>query len=169
MTVYHVSGDVILQDRSSQVNDATRRKERELVRRDIDKLRTSIQTLTRSVNPLGKIFDFIQEDLDSMQQELEKWKTENAQNQVALQREQRFVPDISNSRLLYIYLHVYCNAFIVMYFYSITESSIEPLRAHLTEIDNAIKDQLDLIAAVKSNVLKNEEKMSKMLGSITKS
>ena len=60
------------------------------MRRDIDKLRTSIQTLTRSVNPLGKIFDFIQEDLDSMQQELEKWKSENSQNQVALQREQRF-------------------------------------------------------------------------------
>ena len=58
---------------------------------------------------------------------------------------------------------------VIFAIFSITESSIEPLRAHLTEIDNAMKDQLDLIAAVKSNVLKNEEKMSKMLGSITKS
>ena len=86
------------------MNDATRRKEKELVRRDIDKLRTSIQTLTRSVNPLGKIFDFIQEDLDSMQQELEKWKSENSQNQVALQREQRFenptLPSFSSPKLL---------------------------------------------------------------------
>ena len=52
---------------------------------------------------------------------------------------------------------------------SITDSSVEPLRAHLGELDNAIKDQLDLIAAVKSNVLKNDDKVNKMLGSITKS
>ena len=62
-----------------------------MVQKEIDKLRGSIQTLTRSVNPLGKIMDFVQEDLDSMQKELEVWKKENGQNQVALQREQRYV------------------------------------------------------------------------------
>ena len=62
-----------------------------MVKKEIDKLRGSIQTLTRAVNPLGKILDFVQEDLDSMQKELDVWKQENAQNQVALQREQRYV------------------------------------------------------------------------------
>ena len=80
----------IFQERSSQVSDASRRKEREMVKKEIDKLRGSIQTLTRAVNPLGKILDFVQEDLDSMQKELDVWKQENAQNQVALQREQRY-------------------------------------------------------------------------------
>ena len=74
----------------SHMTDATKRKEREMVQKDINKLRTSIQTLTRSVNPLGKILDFLQEDLDSMQKELETWKKENKQNALALQREQRY-------------------------------------------------------------------------------
>ena len=73
------------------MNEANRRKEREMVQKEIDKLRGSIQTLTRSVNPLGKIMDFVQEDLDSMQKELENWKTENKTNTKDLQREQRYV------------------------------------------------------------------------------
>ena len=88
--VVFVTGDVTLclQERP-QVNDLARRKERELVQREIDKLRGSIQTLTRSVNPLGKIMDFVQEDLDSMQKELDMWKRENKQNATELHREQK--------------------------------------------------------------------------------
>ena len=52
---------------------------------------------------------------------------------------------------------------------SITDSSIEPLKAQLTGLDQAITDQLDLIAAVKSNILRNDERIEKMLSSITKS
>ena len=84
------SGIVTFQERS-QVNDVSRRKERELIQKEIDKLRTSIQTLTRSVNPLGKILDFVQEDLDSMHKEMIMWQTENQENTVALQREQRYL------------------------------------------------------------------------------
>ncbi|KAI0233480.1 TRAF3-interacting protein 1 [Lamellibrachia satsuma] len=123
-----------------QLNDVARRKERELVQREIDKLRGSIQTLTRSVNPLGKIMDFVQEDLDSMQKELEMWKRENKQNATELLREQ-----------------------------NITDSAIAPLKGQLTGLDQAIADQLDLIAAVKSNILRNDERVEKMLSSITKS
>ena len=47
------------------MNDATRRKEREMVQREIEKLKGSIQTLTRSANPLGKIMDFVQVRLRS--------------------------------------------------------------------------------------------------------
>ncbi|KAK2150783.1 hypothetical protein LSH36_389g01001 [Paralvinella palmiformis] len=124
----------------SQVNDVSRRKERELIQKEIDKLRTSIQTLTRSVNPLGKILDFFQEDLDSMHKEMIMWQTENQENTVALQREQ-----------------------------SITESSVEPLKAQLKELEAATSDQLDLIAAVKHNILKNDDKIEKMLSTVTKS
>lgn len=69
------------------ISDAQRRKQREAVQREIDKLRGSIQTLTRSANPLGKIMDYVQEDLDSMQKELEKWKNENKEHALALKRE----------------------------------------------------------------------------------
>ena len=79
---------ICFQERSP-ANDAAKRKEREMVQKEIDKLRSTIQTLTRSANPLGKIMDFIQEDLDQMQKELEMWKQEHKDNTLALQREQR--------------------------------------------------------------------------------
>ncbi|KAL3837210.1 hypothetical protein ACJMK2_022581 [Sinanodonta woodiana] len=126
-------------DRST-LSDAQRRKQREQIQKEIDKLRGSIQTLTRSANPLGKIMDYVQEDLDSMQKELEKWKTENKEHAQALKRET-----------------------------AITERAVEPLKAQLTEVDQQIKDQMDLIAAVKSNILRNDQKIEKMLRTIAKS
>ena len=51
----------------------------------------------------------------------------------------------------------------------VTESSIEPLKAQLIELDSSISDQLDLIAAVKANIIRNDDKTEKMLSSITKS
>ncbi|XP_074653600.1 TRAF3-interacting protein 1-like [Tubulanus polymorphus] len=122
------------------VSDAARRKEREMVQREIDKLRVSIQTLTRSANPLGKIMDYVQEDLDSMQKELQKWKMENKDHLLALKQEQ-----------------------------SITDNSVEPLKAQLKDLDQTISDQFIQIAAVKAKILRNDEKINKMLGSITKS
>ncbi|XP_060573803.1 TRAF3-interacting protein 1-like isoform X3 [Ruditapes philippinarum] len=122
------------------ISDAQRRKQREAVQREIDKLRGSIQTLTRSANPLGKIMDYVQEDLDSMQKELEKWKEENKEHGLALKREK-----------------------------AITERAVEPLRVQLSEVDQAIKDQLDLIGAVKSNIIRNDQKIEKMLRTIAKS
>lgn len=38
----------------SQLSDANRRKEREIIQKDVQKLVGSIQSITRSVNPLGK-------------------------------------------------------------------------------------------------------------------
>ncbi|XP_064643650.1 TRAF3-interacting protein 1-like isoform X5 [Lineus longissimus] len=122
------------------VSDAARRKEREMVQKEIDKLRGSIQTLTRSANPLGKIMDYVQEDLDSMQKENEKWKKENKEHTLSLKQEQ-----------------------------SVTEMSIEPLKGQLKDLDQLIADQLVLIAAVKSNIVRNDEKIGKMLGSVSKS
>ncbi|KAL0184844.1 hypothetical protein M9458_020540, partial [Cirrhinus mrigala] len=49
----------------------------------------------------------------------------------------------------------------------ITDSVVEPLKAELTELEQLIKDQQDKICAVKSNILKNEEKIQKMVSSIS--
>lgn len=123
-----------------KITDAQRMKQRQQVQKEIDKLRVSIQTLTRSANPLGKVMDYVQEDLDSMQKELQRWKQENKEHALELKRER-----------------------------GITDKAIEPLRAQLTEVDQAIKDQVDLIAAVKSNIIRNDQKIDKMLRSIAKS
>jgi len=72
------------------MSDASRRKERDVAQRDVDRLRSSIQSLTRSVNPLGKILDFLQEDVEAMQKELLVWRNESHENSIALHREQRY-------------------------------------------------------------------------------
>ncbi|KAJ8403490.1 hypothetical protein AAFF_G00352620 [Aldrovandia affinis] len=124
------------QDRTL-VSEVTQRKERDLVSRDIDRLRSSVQTVCRSALPLGKIMDYIQEDMDSMQKELQTWRRENQEHAQALLQEQR-----------------------------VTDDAVEPLKTELAELDQLIRDQQDKICAVKSNILKNEEKIQKMLSSI---
>ncbi|XP_041117423.1 TRAF3-interacting protein 1-like isoform X1 [Polyodon spathula] len=119
------------------VSEATKRKERDLVSREIEKLRSSIQTVCRSALPLGKIMDYIQEDMDSMKKELQMWRSENTEHAAALIKEQR-----------------------------ITDSAVEPLKAVLVELEQLIKDQQDKICAAKANILRNEEKIEKMVSSI---
>ncbi|KAM8806733.1 TRAF3-interacting protein 1 [Eudromia elegans] len=119
------------------VSEAARKKERDLVAKEIERLQVSIQTLCRSSLPLGKIMDYIQEDMDAMKNELQMWRHENRQLGEALQKEQ-----------------------------SITDSAVEPLKAELAELEQLIKDQQDKICAVKSNILKNEDKIQKMILSI---
>ncbi|KAL1771143.1 TRAF3-interacting protein 1 isoform X2 [Sigmodon hispidus] len=113
------------------------KKEKDIVSKEIEKLRVSIQTLCKSALPLGKIMDYIQEDVDAMQNELQLWHTENRQHAEALSKEQ-----------------------------SITDSAVEPLKAELAELEQQIRDQQDRICAVKANILKNEEKIQKMVHSI---
>lgn len=49
---------------------------------------------------------------------------------------------------------------------SITDGAVEPLKAELAELDQLIRDQQDRICAVKASILKNEEKIQKMVYSI---
>uniref|UniRef100_A0A8C8LYA9 TRAF3-interacting protein 1 n=1 Tax=Oncorhynchus tshawytscha TaxID=74940 RepID=A0A8C8LYA9_ONCTS len=121
----------------SLVSEAARKKERELVSREIERLRSSIQTVCRSALPLGKIMDYIQEDMDAMQNELHTWRRENKEHAQALLQEQR-----------------------------VTDNAVEPLKAELAELEQLIKEQQDKICSVKSNVLKNEDKIQKMVTSI---
>nr|XP_026251834.1 TRAF3-interacting protein 1 isoform X2 [Urocitellus parryii] len=121
----------------SFVFESAWKKEKDIVSKEIEKLRVSIQTLCKSALPLGKIMDYIQEDVDAMQNELQLWHTENKQHAEALQKEQ-----------------------------SITDCAVEPLKVELAELEQMIKDQQDKICAVKANILKNEEKIQKMVYSI---
>ncbi|XP_074551044.1 TRAF3-interacting protein 1 isoform X2 [Halichoeres trimaculatus] len=116
------------------VSEVARKKERDLVTREIERLRSSIQTVCRSTLPLGKIMDYIQEDMDAMQAELNTWRRENKEHVQALLEEQR-----STDRL------------------------VEPLKAELSELEQLVKDHQDKICAVKANILKNEEKIQKMV------
>ncbi|XP_073330282.1 TRAF3-interacting protein 1 isoform X2 [Pagrus major] len=119
------------------VSEAARKKERDMVTREIERLRSSIQTVCRSTLPLGKIMDYIQEDMDAMQAELNTWRRENKEHAQALLQEQRA-----------------------------TDKAVEPLKVELAELEQLIKDQQDKICAVRSNILKNEEKIQKMVTGI---
>ena len=121
----------------------------------MNKLKSSIQTLTKSAHPLGKLMDFLQEDVDSMQvgltpppgparlniifdqRELEQWKGENQSLSLQLKKEE-----------------------------SLTAQTLQPLAATLEDLTAAVNDQLDKISLVKSNILKNETKIEKMVSSI---
>uniref|UniRef100_A0A803VR00 TRAF3-interacting protein 1 n=1 Tax=Ficedula albicollis TaxID=59894 RepID=A0A803VR00_FICAL len=119
------------------VLEASRKKERDLVAKEIEKFQVSIQTVCQNAFRLGRIVDYIQEDMDAMRNELHTWRQENREHAEALQREQ-----------------------------SITDSAVEPLKADLAELEQLIKDQQDKICAVKANILRNEEKIQRMVLSI---
>lgn len=121
----------------SLVFESAWKKEKDIVSKEIEKLRVSIQTVCKSALPLGKMMDYIQEDVDAMQNELQVWSGENKQLAEALRQEQ-----------------------------SITDGTVEPLKAELAELEQLIKDQQDRICAVKANILRNEEKIQKMVYSI---
>ncbi|XP_049450592.1 TRAF3-interacting protein 1 isoform X1 [Epinephelus fuscoguttatus] len=131
---YELSPSAPKSKEQNVVSEAARKKERDMVTREIERLRSSIQTVCRSTLPLGKIMDYIQEDMDAMQAELHTWRRENKEHAQALLQEQRA-----------------------------TDRAVEPLKSELAELEQLIKDQQDKICAVKSNILKNEEKIQKMV------
>ena len=49
---------------------------------------------------------------------------------------------------------------------SLTDSAIGPLNAQLLELESAISDQVDLIAAVKATIGHNDVKVTKILGTL---
>ena len=49
---------------------------------------------------------------------------------------------------------------------SLTAQTLQPLSVTLEELTAAVNDQLDKISLVKSNILKNEDKIEKMVSSI---
>lgn len=121
-----------------RISEAQRKKEREMIAKEIEQLQSSIQGLCRSATPLGRVMDYVQEDMDSMLKELELWQKESSQHKEALQREQ-----------------------------SITDQELQPLRAQLEELDSRLSQQVALTRAIKANILKNDEKIQQMLSGMT--
>ncbi|PSN55166.1 hypothetical protein C0J52_00593 [Blattella germanica] len=114
--------------------ETDRHREREMASREVDRLRNSIQTLTRAANPLGKLMDFLQEDVDSMQRELETWHRTNAALVAELRTEQEQ-----------------------------TRSLTEPLERHLEQLDTSIMEQLNQVSAMKATVLRNDQRIQRLL------
>ncbi|XP_037095127.1 TRAF3-interacting protein 1-like [Syngnathus acus] len=119
------------------MSEEARRKEEDLVTREVERLRASIQSVCQSALPLGKIMDYVQEDIDAMQAELQSWRKENKEHAQALLQENK-----------------------------VTEQAVEPLKAELGELDQQMKDYQDKICAVRSNILTNEENIQKKLAAI---
>ncbi|XP_046740555.1 TRAF3-interacting protein 1 isoform X3 [Diprion similis] len=114
--------------------EAGSRRDRETTIKEVDKLRGSIQTLTRATNPLGKLLDYLQEDVEMMQRELHEWRSQYNQLSEQLHQEQ-----IS------------------------TEEFIEPMKGTLKDIEGNIKVQLDKIRQVKAGIMKNDQKIQRLL------
>ncbi|XP_072750624.1 TRAF3-interacting protein 1 isoform X1 [Anoplolepis gracilipes] len=110
------------------------KRDREAAAKEIDKLRGTIQTLTRATNPLGKLLDYVQEDVEMMQKELLDWRSQYRQLSEQLEREQKE-----------------------------TQEMIEPMKETLTEIDGNMKIQLDKIRQVKAQIMKNDQKIRRIL------
>ncbi|NXR63800.1 MIPT3 protein, partial [Rhadina sibilatrix] len=125
---------------ASQTTDteASRKRERDLAAKEIEKLQASIQNVCMNVCKLTRMLDYIQEDMDAMRDEMLMWRQEYKECREVLKKEQ-----------------------------SITDGVLEPLRAELAEWEQRIEDQRAKIRAVKANVLRNDEKMDRMIRSIS--
>ena len=118
----------------SKMNSAQQEKERQLVVQEIEQLQASVQKLCQSSAPLAKLIDYSQEDMDTMQTELQVWRKENGEHAVKIKEDN-----------------------------SVTAMSIEPLKAELEELDQAIAVYRTQMAATKVNIIKNDEKIQKMM------
>ncbi|XP_061697391.1 TRAF3-interacting protein 1 [Syngnathoides biaculeatus] len=126
-----------IKSKEKLLSEEARKKEQDLVTREVERLRASIQSVCQSALPLGKIMDYMQEDIDAMQAELQSWRKESKEHAQALLQEQKA-----------------------------TDWALEPLKAELYELDQMIKDYQDKICGMRSNILRNEEKIQKKLTGI---
>uniref|UniRef100_A0A1A9ZWV6 TRAF3-interacting protein 1 n=1 Tax=Glossina pallidipes TaxID=7398 RepID=A0A1A9ZWV6_GLOPL len=97
-------------------------------------LRDVIQNLTKSINPLGKLMDFIPEDIDAMQLEYTMWRDSYTQAANELKKEK-----------------------------SLTESSTEPMKNQLIQIEANITEYQESIDASRVKILQNSDKILKLL------
>lgn len=50
----------------------------------------------------------------------------------------------------------------------ITDRTVEPLKLQLKSLDQTINDQMDVIAMVKANIIRNDKRIVSMLHSVAK-
>ncbi|KAL0131848.1 hypothetical protein PUN28_003005 [Cardiocondyla obscurior] len=110
------------------------KRDRETAAKEIDKLRGTIQTLTRMTNPLGKLLDYVQEDVEMMEKELLDWRSQYRQLSEELEAEQKEMQEM-----------------------------VEPMKETLKEVESNMKIQLDKIYQVKAQIMKNNQKIGRLL------
>ncbi|CAF1268034.1 unnamed protein product [Didymodactylos carnosus] len=109
--------------------DAQRRREREKIQKDVDKLQETIQSLTKSIVPLGKMLEYLQEDYEMMAKEL-KTHTDDYKKTIVELRKEKFI----------------------------TEQSLEPLKTAMLDFDDQIADMKSRIVFMKTKIMTNEKK-----------
>ncbi|GLV43326.1 Intraflagellar transport 54 [Carabus blaptoides fortunei] len=114
--------------------EAGGKKNREVARKEMERLCDSIQTLTRAANPLGKLMNFLQEDMDSMRSELKMWIEINVKLSGEIKTQKR-----------------------------LNEESIEPLKKQLNRMDDEIVKQREQISMTHANILRNEQKIKTLI------
>jgi len=77
-----------------------------------------------------------------------------------------FLCHISNSSSLFLFKCILFPCVLTALCCSATDRAVEPLKSELVELEQLIKDQQDKICAVRCNILKNEEKIQKMVTGI---
>ncbi|CAB3359484.1 Hypothetical predicted protein [Cloeon dipterum] len=124
--------------KESPLDHETQWRGHDLARQETNKLQEGLESLVRSVNPLARLLDFLQEDIESMQSELENWQTQRKSVKMQIRAEK-----------------------------SLTEETLEPLRAQLIELDKKLEKQEQLNTLVRTHVFLNDDKLRKRLQSRT--
>mmetsp|Transcript_25571 Transcript_25571/g.46560 ORF Transcript_25571/g.46560 Transcript_25571/m.46560 type:complete len:161 (+) Transcript_25571:881-1363(+) len=96
-------------------------------------LREMVQKLASSSTPLAKSMDYLQEDLENMRKEYKFWVTEKRLYIEELQREER------------------------------VQGETGSVDARMNDLESQIKQAKDRIIGLKGQVLRNDDKISKLL------
>lgn len=116
--------------------EGARKKGREAMARDIEKLKENIQTITRSALPLGKLMNFYQEDVEEIERELSTWKTRSEELRKQL--------DVEMEK---------------------TTESIEPLKLQLEELESKIVEESEQVSLMKMKIHRNDQRIHLLLKS----
>ncbi|KAL1461688.1 hypothetical protein WDU94_013560 [Cyamophila willieti] len=120
--------------------EGARKRGREAMVREIDKLKDWIQTVTKCAHPLGKLMGFFQEDVEEMQRELSVWKTKSGELTRLL--------DVETEK---------------------TTLSIEPLKLQLEELESRIMEESEQVSLLKMKIYTNDQRIVQLLKTNTRS
>ncbi|CAG9760214.1 unnamed protein product [Ceutorhynchus assimilis] len=102
--------------------------------KEVTQLRSLIQSLTKTANPLGKLMNYLHEDLDVMHNELKMWTNMKKQLYMEIEKQKKLTVDSS-----------------------------KPLLEQLDQFKQEVKKLEQEIFTVRSNVLRNEQRISEFL------
>ncbi|KAL5109207.1 TRAF3-interacting protein 1 [Taenia crassiceps] len=116
------------------VNEAARKRDREAIEREMERLCQLLQNLTRAALPLGKLIDLMQEDFESIQTEYREWKAED-------ERRQQEIRKIESQ----------------------TDPRLGELQDELTQLEQKQLEYRRAIISVKASILNNDHTIEQML------